>query len=84
MVPLAHAIYLSAKDSAASIILDGYQLYSLPVLRYFSCIDINLFISSSSSAGLHSFAIFKTSLISLLPVFHTEEAIVLSCPEVAF
>ena len=54
---------------------NGCQLYSLPVLRYFWCIDINLLISFSPSDRLHNLAIFKTSLISLLPVFHTEEAI---------
>jgi hypothetical protein len=36
---------------------------------------ISLVMSSSVSVGLDSLAIFKTSLISLLPVFHTEEAI---------
>ena len=36
---------------------------------------MSLFMSSSVSAGLHNFAIFKTSLISLLPVFQTEDAI---------
>jgi hypothetical protein len=37
--------------------------------------DMSLFMSSSVSAGLLSFEIFKTSLISLLPVFHIAEAI---------
>ena len=31
--------------------------------------------ASSVSLGLHNLAIFKTSLISLLPAFQTEEAI---------
>ena len=39
--------------------------------------DMSLVISSSVSDILDNFAIFKTSLISLLPVFHTDEAIVL-------
>ena len=36
---------------------------------------MSLFMSTSVSAGLHNLAIFKTSLISLLPVFQTDEAI---------
>jgi hypothetical protein len=32
-------------------------------------------MSSSPSTGLHNLAIFNTSLISLLPVFHADEAI---------
>src|SRR5512133_56986 len=36
---------------------------------------MSLVISSSLSDGLHNVAIFKTSLISLLPDFHTDEAI---------
>jgi hypothetical protein len=36
---------------------------------------MSLVISSSVSAGLNNLAIFKTSLISLLPVFHTDDAI---------
>src|SRR5690242_10551820 len=36
---------------------------------------MSLVMSSSTSDGLHNLAIFKTSLISLLPDFHTEDAI---------
>src|SRR5919202_1975951 len=36
---------------------------------------MSLLMSSSESLGLHNLAIFNTSLMSLLPVFQTDEAI---------
>ena len=36
---------------------------------------MSLIMSSSVSAGLHNLAIFRTSLITLLPAFQTDEAI---------
>jgi hypothetical protein len=35
---------------------------------------MSLLMSSSVSVGLHNLAMFSTSLISLLPVFQTDEA----------
>ena len=36
---------------------------------------MSLFMSSSVSVALHNLAIFNTSLMSLLPIFQTEQAI---------
>src|SRR5919199_5772243 len=61
--------------STKNLGIDSYQLHSMPLLRYLLCIDMSLFMSSSVSVGLHNFAIFNTSRMSLPPVFHTDEAI---------
>jgi hypothetical protein len=67
--------------------LDSQGLYwSIILVTSFAIFLMNryLLISSSVSDILHHLAIFNTSLISLLPVFHTEDAICITAFGLSF